>query len=95
MWGFLGSAHGSLSVSIVPSAPPALYPNLAELEDYMGLALSSEEIQKNLFPDSSTVGCGPGVPSHSHILPGEGTRRPSRADVWPHGPADPRPHCRR
>ncbi|XP_042688350.1 syntenin-2 isoform X2 [Centrocercus urophasianus] len=41
--------------SIVPSAPPALYPNLAELEDYMGLALSSEEIQKNLFPDNSTA----------------------------------------
>lgn len=50
--------------STVPSAPPALYPNLAELEDYMGLALSSEEIQKNLFPDSSTaltpVGSVPG-----------------------------------
>ncbi|XP_065610437.1 syntenin-2 [Cyrtonyx montezumae] len=41
--------------STVPSAPPMLYPNLAELEDYMGLSLSSEEIQKNLFPDSSTA----------------------------------------
>lgn len=30
------------------TAPPLLYPNLAELENYMGLALSSEEIQKNL-----------------------------------------------
>uniref|UniRef100_A0A8B9UWZ9 Syndecan binding protein 2 n=1 Tax=Anas zonorhyncha TaxID=75864 RepID=A0A8B9UWZ9_9AVES len=39
----------------LPSAPPMLYPNLAELEDYMGLALSSEEIQKKLFPDSSTA----------------------------------------
>ncbi|XP_040431950.1 syntenin-2 [Cygnus olor] len=37
------------------TAPPMLYPNLAELEDYMGLALSSEEIQKKLFPDSSTA----------------------------------------
>ncbi|XP_032054452.1 syntenin-2 [Aythya fuligula] len=42
--------------SLCPTAPPMLYPNLAELEDYMGLALSSEEIQKKLFPDSSTVG---------------------------------------
>ncbi|XP_064023877.1 syntenin-2 isoform X4 [Pogoniulus pusillus] len=30
------------------TAAPVLYPNLAELESYMGLALSSEEIQKNL-----------------------------------------------
>ncbi|KAG8131538.1 hypothetical protein E2320_009454 [Naja naja] len=29
-------------------APPVLYPNLADLNDYMGLSLSSEEIQKNL-----------------------------------------------
>ncbi|NXT83244.1 SDCB2 protein, partial [Zapornia atra] len=36
-------------------APPVLYPNLAELENYMGLALSSEEIQKNLHPEGSTV----------------------------------------
>ncbi|XP_042322217.1 syntenin-2 [Sceloporus undulatus] len=28
--------------------PPVLYPNLAELNDYMGLSLSSEEVQKNL-----------------------------------------------
>lgn len=39
-----------------PAAPPVLYPNLAELENYMGLALSSEEIQKNLLPEGSTVG---------------------------------------
>ncbi|KAK4812641.1 hypothetical protein QYF61_012151 [Mycteria americana] len=38
------------------TAPPTLYPNLAELENYMGLALSSEEIQKNLLPEGSTVG---------------------------------------
>ncbi|XP_014810897.1 PREDICTED: syntenin-2-like [Calidris pugnax] len=37
------------------AAPPMLYPNLAELENYMGLALSSEEIQKNLLPDDSTA----------------------------------------
>ncbi|XP_048818761.1 syntenin-2 [Lagopus muta] len=41
--------------STVPSAPPMLYPNLAELENYMGLVLSSEEIQKSLFPDNSTA----------------------------------------
>ncbi|KAJ7332188.1 hypothetical protein JRQ81_014368 [Phrynocephalus forsythii] len=28
--------------------PPVLYPNLADLNDYMGLSLSSEEVQKNL-----------------------------------------------
>nr|XP_060627850.1 syntenin-2 [Anolis sagrei ordinatus] len=28
--------------------PPILYPNLAELNDYMGLSLSSEEVQRNL-----------------------------------------------
>ncbi|NXQ72110.1 SDCB2 protein, partial [Quiscalus mexicanus] len=35
--------------------PPVLYPSLAELENYMGLALSSEEIQKNLGTEDSTV----------------------------------------
>lgn len=42
--------------SVCPSEPPVLYPNLAELENYMGLALSSEEIQKNLHKEGSTVG---------------------------------------
>ncbi|KAJ6655875.1 hypothetical protein lerEdw1_004645, partial [Lerista edwardsae] len=28
--------------------PPVLYPNLGELNDYMGLSLSSEEVQRNL-----------------------------------------------
>ncbi|NXI99947.1 SDCB2 protein, partial [Psophia crepitans] len=37
------------------TVPPVLYPNLAELENYMGLALSSEEIQKNLLPEGSTA----------------------------------------
>ncbi|NXJ82835.1 SDCB2 protein, partial [Trogon melanurus] len=44
-----------LPLLVCPSAPPVLYPNLAELENYMGLALSSEEIQKNLLPESSTA----------------------------------------
>ncbi|XP_061486863.1 syntenin-2 [Rhineura floridana] len=30
------------------AAPPVLYPNLTNLSDYMGLSLSSEEVQKNL-----------------------------------------------
>ena len=42
--------------AVCSAAPPTLYPNLAELENYMGLALSSEEIQKNLLPEGSTVG---------------------------------------
>ncbi|XP_077192113.1 syntenin-2 isoform X2 [Paroedura picta] len=28
--------------------PPVLYPNLSDLNDYMGLSLSSEEVQRNL-----------------------------------------------
>ncbi|NXO06247.1 SDCB2 protein, partial [Oriolus oriolus] len=43
------------SGTVCPSEPPVLYPNLAELENYMGLALSSEEIQKNLGTEDSTV----------------------------------------
>ncbi|NWU70962.1 SDCB2 protein, partial [Pterocles burchelli] len=51
-----GVGGGELSPpSVCPAAPPLLYPNLAELENYMGLALSSEEIQKNLLPDTSTA----------------------------------------
>ncbi|XP_004612661.2 syntenin-2 isoform X1 [Sorex araneus] len=40
------------------SQPPVLYPNLAELESYMGLSLSSQEVQQNLPPmpdDASTA----------------------------------------
>ncbi|XP_009082671.1 PREDICTED: syntenin-2 [Acanthisitta chloris] len=48
--------RGADTLSVCPTAPPVLYPNLAELENYMGLALSSEEIQKNLQPEDSTVG---------------------------------------
>ncbi|KAM4841719.1 syntenin-2 isoform 1-T4 [Thomomys bottae] len=44
------------------ASPPVLYPNLAELENYMGLSLSSQEVQQNLPPtaegDSMAV-CGP------------------------------------
>ncbi|NXO01000.1 SDCB2 protein, partial [Rhinopomastus cyanomelas] len=37
------------------TAPSELYPNLSELENYMGLSLSSEEIQKNLLAEDSTA----------------------------------------
>lgn len=43
----LGTPRAEASLDVCPAAP-VLYPNLAELESYMGLALSSEEIQKNL-----------------------------------------------
>ncbi|XP_036274503.1 syntenin-2 isoform X3 [Pipistrellus kuhlii] len=45
----------------VPQSP-VLYPNLAELENYMGLSLSSQEVQQSLpqIPDgTSTVVSGP------------------------------------
>ncbi|NWZ82751.1 SDCB2 protein, partial [Poecile atricapillus] len=52
----LTSGAGKLRPHLVcPSEPPVLYPNLAELENYMGLALSSEEIQKNLRTEDSTA----------------------------------------
>lgn len=53
---------------VCPSEPPVLYPNLAELENYMGLALSSEEIQKNLHTEDSTVGVWAGS-SLPHVAP--------------------------
>ncbi|XP_040837634.1 syntenin-2 [Ochotona curzoniae] len=33
---------------VTTSPPPVLYPNLAELENYMGLSLSSQEVQQSL-----------------------------------------------
>nr|XP_056700898.1 syntenin-2 [Euleptes europaea] len=49
----------------VPAAAPVLYPNLSELNDYMGLSLSSEEVQKNLalVPAGSNA-VVPAVPVH-------------------------------
>ncbi|EHH19841.1 syntenin-2 isoform X2 [Macaca thibetana thibetana] len=44
------------------SPPPVLYPNLAELENYMGLSLSSQEVQQSLLqiPEGdSTAVSGP------------------------------------
>ncbi|NXE68593.1 SDCB2 protein, partial [Calcarius ornatus] len=52
---------------VCPSEPPVLYPNLAELENYMGLALSSEEIQKNLGTEDSTA-LTPAGPSPGQLL---------------------------
>uniref|UniRef100_A0A8C4TSY4 Syndecan binding protein 2 n=1 Tax=Falco tinnunculus TaxID=100819 RepID=A0A8C4TSY4_FALTI len=52
---------------VCATGPPVLYPNLAELENYMGLALSSEEIQKNLLPESSTA-LTPAGPSPGQLV---------------------------
>ncbi|NXS54287.1 SDCB2 protein, partial [Brachypteracias leptosomus] len=49
-------------------APPVLYPNLAELENYMGLALSSEEIQKNLLQDGSSTALSPAGPPPGRVV---------------------------
>ncbi|XP_025897684.1 syntenin-2 isoform X1 [Nothoprocta perdicaria] len=57
-----GSARLSpCSSGLCPAAVPALYPDLAALDDYMGLALSSADVQRSLVP---AVGIGPrgGVP---------------------------------
>lgn len=86
---------------VCPAVPPVLYPNLAELENYMGLALSSKELQKNLIPEGSTVGVGAGgsptlCGSPCHSISGrrvplgphpaqERDQHPPRADV-PHAP---------
>nr|XP_058894353.1 syntenin-2 isoform X3 [Kogia breviceps] len=42
------------------SQPSVLYPNLAELESYMGLSFSSHEVQQNLpqIPEGASVGSG-------------------------------------
>ncbi|XP_065547892.1 syntenin-2 [Lathamus discolor] len=50
------------------TAPPVLYPNLAELENYMGLALSSEEIQKNLPPEGSGSALTPSGPPPGQVV---------------------------
>lgn len=45
------------------SQPPVLYPNLAELENYMGLSLSSQEVQQNLpqIPDDASTAAARGL----------------------------------
>ncbi|XP_028309186.1 syntenin-2 [Gouania willdenowi] len=63
----LQSSAGDAAAGPPASAHAALYPNLEELGDYMGLALNSDEVQKNLalvpvadmqvaFPAGSGVG---------------------------------------
>lgn len=48
------------NTSPLPSVPfpSVLYPSLAELENYMGLSLSSQEVQQNLLqiPEGASVG---------------------------------------
>ncbi|XP_004370552.1 syntenin-2 [Trichechus manatus latirostris] len=49
---------------VAVSQPPVLYPNLAELGSYMGLSLSSQEVQQNLpqIPEGdSTAASGPSL----------------------------------
>uniref|UniRef100_A0A8B9S493 Syndecan binding protein 2 n=1 Tax=Apteryx owenii TaxID=8824 RepID=A0A8B9S493_APTOW len=59
----VGAPSPSSSSSPCPAAAPALYPDLAALEDYMGLSLASEDIQKNLVPAGSAalVPAGPAL----------------------------------
>lgn len=56
--------------------PSVLYPNLAELENYMGLSLSSQEVQQNLpqSPDGTSVGIC--------LLPKVGTDLPTLPPSW-------------
>ncbi|NXJ89737.1 SDCB2 protein, partial [Corythaixoides concolor] len=69
---------------VCPAAPPVLYPNLAELENYMGLALSSEEIQKNLLPEGGTALTPTGPPSGQLIAPLSGNNAGlRRAEIKP------------
>ncbi|NWW69845.1 SDCB2 protein, partial [Climacteris rufus] len=66
----LTSGTGNLRPpSVCPAEPPVLYPNLAELENYMGLALSSEEIQKNLRSQDSTALSPAGHPPGQVVAP--------------------------
>lgn len=41
-------SHPPTHPPLPPLVSPALYPNLEELGDYMGLALNSDEVQRNL-----------------------------------------------
>ncbi|XP_068272405.1 syntenin-2 [Nyctibius grandis] len=70
---------------LVPSAePPVLYPSLAELENYMGLALTSEEIQKNLPPEGSTALTPAGPPPGQLVAPLSGNSAGlRRAEIKP------------
>ncbi|XP_065270779.1 syntenin-2 isoform X2 [Emys orbicularis] len=51
-----------------PVPPPVLYPNLTELGDYMGLSLSSEEVQKDLALVPASGNAGALVPSSQGVL---------------------------
>ncbi|KAH1182287.1 hypothetical protein KIL84_010041 [Mauremys mutica] len=50
------------------AAPPVLYPNLTELGDYMGLSLSSDEVQKDLALVPASGNAGALVPSSQGVL---------------------------
>ncbi|NXH13797.1 SDCB2 protein, partial [Bucco capensis] len=57
-----------LTSSSTDAAAPVLYPNLAELENYMGLPLSSEEIQRNLLQEGSSTALAAAGPSPGQLL---------------------------
>uniref|UniRef100_A0A8B9NXR3 Syndecan binding protein 2 n=1 Tax=Apteryx owenii TaxID=8824 RepID=A0A8B9NXR3_APTOW len=73
-WGALapapprGLSSPSSSSSPCPAAAPALYPDLAALEDYMGLSLASEDIQKNLVPAGSAQALVPAGPALGQLV---------------------------
>lgn len=57
----LSSCSRVISFFFLPHFPSVLYPNLKELENYMGLSLSSQEVQQNLpqIPEGASVGIHP------------------------------------
>ncbi|XP_036085455.1 syntenin-2 isoform X2 [Rousettus aegyptiacus] len=53
----LSSCSRVISFFFLPHFPSVLYPNLKELENYMGLSLSSQEVQQNLpqIPEGASM----------------------------------------
>lgn len=58
---WLSSCSRVISFFFLLHFPSVLYPNLKELENYMGLSLSSQEVQQNLpqIPEGASVGIHP------------------------------------
>ncbi|XP_070238203.1 syntenin-2 [Bos mutus] len=50
------------------SQPPLLYPNLAELENYMGLSLSSQEVQQSLPQTPESASAAVSGPSPGQVV---------------------------
>ncbi|NWJ04738.1 SDCB2 protein, partial [Crypturellus undulatus] len=60
---------GLPSSSAAPAAVPALYPDLAALDDYMGLALSSDDVQRSLVPSGAAGAPGATVAPGQLVAP--------------------------